>query len=51
MQTENEKMKCLKCGHTWKRKKIIEYVSFAAKCPKCGSRWLVRGLFGGDTLI
>jgi DNA-directed RNA polymerase subunit RPC12/RpoP len=35
-------MKCLKCGHTWKRTKWTEYASFLAKCPKCGSRFLLR---------
>ena len=35
-------MKCLKCGNKWKRKKILEYVSFLSKCPDCGSRKIIR---------
>ena len=35
-------MKCLKCGNKWKRKKILEYISFLSKCPDCGSRKIIR---------
>lgn len=35
-------MKCLKCKHKWERKKFSDYVSFFAKCPKCGSRTVLR---------
>jgi len=41
-------MKCLRCGYAWKRTKFREMVSFATTCPKCGSRWLLKGIFGGD---
>ena len=37
-----DKMQCLKCGHKWKRTKWTEYISFFSKCPKCGSRFLMR---------
>ena len=35
-------MKCLKCKHTWVRTKWYEYISFLAKCTKCGSRFILR---------
>jgi len=35
-------MKCLKCGHKWKRTKWTEYISFLTKCTKCGSRAIAR---------
>ena len=39
---EIENMECLKCGHKWERTKWTEYISFLPKCPKCGSRLIVR---------
>jgi len=38
-------MKCFSCSHSWKRTKIIEYVSLLSKCPKCNSRLLARNDF------
>ena len=38
-------MKCLSCKHSWKRTKLIEYVSLLASCPKCDSRLLARNDF------
>ena len=35
-------MKCLKCKHSWKRTKWQEFISFLSKCPKCGTRWILR---------
>ena len=39
---DTKNVKCLKCGHEWKRSRFTEYVSFLAKCPKCSSRLLIR---------
>ena len=38
-------MKCLSCSHNWKRQKLTEYVSFLSRCPKCGSKALLRNDF------
>ncbi len=35
-------MKCLKCGHAWKRTNWKEYVTGLSKCPECGSRKILR---------
>ena len=41
-EKEIKNMNCLKCAHNWERTKWTEYISFLAKCPKCGSRLIVR---------
>ena len=35
-------------GFLYKLNTARTRVAFASKCPECGSRLLVKGLFGGD---
>ena len=38
-------MKCLSCSHSWKRTKMVDYVSLLSKCPNCSIPILARNYF------